>query len=78
MVFAVSTNQTQPEISGVFVGIDSGLIRFVATDRYRLAEKKIVIENVPYTHQIIVPKKTMIELSRLIAGQKGIAGSFSQ
>ncbi len=72
VVFAVSTNQTQPEISGVMLSINNGTVKLVATDRYRLAEKQINIENTPYSHQVIIPHKTLAEVARLIGGQKGM------
>lgn len=73
VVFAVSTNQTQPEITGVLFGFEAGLLRLVATDRYRLAEKKLSLTNHSGGQQeIIVPHKTVLELSRIIGPQKGV------
>lgn len=72
VVFAVSPNQTQPEISGVLFGLDNEELRMVATDRYRLAEKKLRLNKKNDFHQeVIVPQKTVLELSRIIGGQKG-------
>jgi DNA polymerase-3 subunit beta len=74
VVFAVSTNQTQPEITGVLFSIEGKRLRIAATDRYRLAEKTIEIEKEATTnHEIIVPQKTINELSRIIGNQKGEA-----
>ncbi|MBI5766123.1 DNA polymerase III subunit beta, partial [Candidatus Falkowbacteria bacterium] len=39
--FAVSTSETRPEISGVFMGFDNENLVLAATDSYRLAEKKL-------------------------------------
>lgn len=73
VVFAASTNQTQPEISGVLFSEDGGELKVVATDRYRLAEKKIPLENKTNTaRDVIIPQKTIIELSRIIGSQKGV------
>lgn len=72
VVFAVSTNQTQPEISGVLFKNENKALKIVATDRYRLAEKKLSLQdslNLP--HNLILPQKTIIELLRHIGNQEG-------
>lgn len=71
VVFAVSTNQTQPEISGVFMELEKNELILAATDRYRLAEKKITLPKpAGFSKQCIVPQKTMVEISRLIGIQE--------
>ncbi len=72
VAFAASNNQTQPEISGILFIVSGSELRVVATDRYRLAEKKIKL--VGYTGgdlEVIVPQKTVVEISRIIGPQKG-------
>ncbi len=71
VVFAASTNQTQPEISGILFAKAGGELRVVATDRYRLAEKKIALKETGAELQIIIPQKTVVELSRVIGNQSG-------
>jgi DNA polymerase-3 subunit beta len=72
VVFAVSTNQTQPEISGLYMGVKKDHITFTATDRYRLAEKTLTLKtDTGFSHSIIIPQKTVLELSRIVAGQTG-------
>lgn len=72
VVFAVSTNQTQPEISGVLFKLENGNLKIAATDRYRLAEKKLKLaEALNLPHNLILPQKTIIELSRNIGTQEG-------
>lgn len=72
VVFAASTNQTQPELCGVYLGLDGGNLKIVATDRYRLAEKTVVLKNGNSTSQaIIIPQKTAVEISRIIGNQSG-------
>lgn len=63
VIFAVSTNQTQPEISGVFFGMGDGKIKLAATDRYRLAEKTIACAG---QGEVIIPQKTALELVRVL------------
>ncbi|MCL5667054.1 MAG: DNA polymerase III subunit beta [Patescibacteria group bacterium] len=73
VVFAASLNQTQPEISGILVSLAEGEVKITATDRYRLAEKKLNlgVKNSGSRKEVIVPQKTMAELSRIIGSQKG-------
>jgi len=72
VVFAVSTNQTQPEISGVLFKTEGSILKIAATDRYRLAEKKLKLsESLNLPHNLILPQKTIIELSRNIGNQDG-------
>jgi DNA polymerase III subunit beta len=72
VVFAASTNQTQPEISGILFAGDGQNIRIAATDRYRLAEKTLSLPK-PFgaITEVIIPQKTCVEISRIIGNQKG-------
>jgi DNA polymerase-3 subunit beta len=71
VVFAASTNQTQPEISGVLFAQDGNTLKIVATDRYRLAEKKLDLTGQLDVGEVILPQKTILEISRIIGSQKG-------
>jgi DNA polymerase III subunit beta len=70
VVFAASTSETQPEISGIFVAAQNGKQKLVATDRYRLAEKTLATP-ASITKNIIIPHKTALELSRILTTQTG-------
>lgn len=74
VVFAASTNQTQPEISGVFISFDNGVMRLAATDRYRLAEKSLILKNNPDSFEAIIPQKTILEISRIVGNSEGVVG----
>lgn len=72
VVFAASSNQTQPEISGVLLSYSESGLKVVATDRYRLAEKSISTagKTIGVT-ELIIPQKTILEITRIIGSQKG-------
>lgn len=73
VVFAASTNQTQPEISGVLFSVEEKILKIVATDRYRLAEKKVeLVKPAEKNFSIIIPQKTTGEIIRVIGPQKGV------
>jgi len=65
---AASFTDTRPEIAGVFLKISrDGIIRFVATDSFRLAEK--VLKNpisVNKDISFIIPRKAILELVRTL------------
>jgi len=72
VVFASASNQTQPEIAGVLLNREQGVLKIAATDRYRLAEKTITLDKAGSGSQaIIVPQKTLVELQRIIGSQSG-------
>lgn len=70
VAFSASGTDTQPEISGVGVTLEKNKMVLVATDRYRLAEKTIKI-NSQTNKKIIIPAKSVAELSRLITNSSG-------
>lgn len=69
--FAVSTNQTQPEITGVLCKFFPHTFRTVATDRYRLSEKTYRLEQNLDAREAIVPIRAVTELLRLVSGSSG-------
>lgn len=66
VVFAASSAETQPEISGVLLKLEGKRIKLAATDRYRLAEKILASEENLANKQVILPQRTAVEISRLI------------
>ncbi len=70
VIFAVSTNETRPEIGGVLFNFSGNGLTMAATDSYRLAEKKINISGPDEEKKIIVPAKTLQELLRILSGFK--------
>ena len=65
-VFSASTNISRPVLSGVFFAIDGGQLKMVATDSYRLAEKKITLDKkVEGSFSCIIPARTISELGKI-------------
>lgn len=72
VVFAASISTTRPVLSGVYLNINENELKLVATDSYRLSEKKIKLENkVEQEIKNIIPAKTIYELLRLIELEEG-------
>jgi len=68
VVFSASVNTSRPVLSGVYFLFDKDILSLVATDSYRLAERKIHIKKGKdgERFECIVPAKTVMELSKLI------------
>jgi DNA polymerase-3 subunit beta len=76
VVFAASTSETQPEISGVLWAGEKQKSTFAATDRYRLAEKTLNLEHNEFNKRLIIPYRTVQELSRLLGTKTGPANIY--
>lgn len=73
VIFAVSSSETRPEISGVLMSfnkIEKNKLLLVGTDSYRLAEKEVNLENNTEEKQVIVPFKTLQEVLRILSNLK--------
>jgi len=67
-VFSAATNTARPVLSGILFDLNKDNLKLVATDSYRLAEKKIILkEKVDFDLQAIVPARTVGELGKIIA-----------
>ncbi len=66
-VFATTQDETRPILGGVALFVKDKEITLAATDSYRLAEKRVPIEEGDAgTLTVIVPARALLELSRLI------------
>lgn len=71
-LFATSPNENQPEISGVFISGRDNMVKMAATDRYRLAEKKLDTASVGPFEGVIVPYRAIAEIARIIGPAQGV------
>jgi len=78
VAFAVSISESRPELSGVacwFGGsVGKGSVAFVATDSYRLAERVLAAMKGSMESKIIVPSRTVLEVSRILSSYKDELG----
>jgi DNA polymerase-3 subunit beta len=63
-------SSARPEISGVYFLFQKKLLKMVATDSFRLGEKKLVLENLDKEEAVILPQKTVSEIVNIF-GEKG-------
>lgn len=69
--FASAVSDIKPEISSVFLYTESDYLYFVATDSFRLAEKKIKIKGLPDISKILIPHKSVAEIIRVLEVVEG-------
>jgi DNA polymerase-3 subunit beta len=64
--FAASHTNTRPVLSGMYWEVDGDLLTLVATDSFRLSEKKIRLsEPVSQAAHCIIPTRAILEFARL-------------
>ena len=63
--FATSEKETRPVLTGVNFKAKDHVLECIATDSYRLAKRILNIDS-DISFNIIIPKKSLIEISRII------------
>ncbi|GEQ62140.1 DNA polymerase III subunit beta [Vagococcus lutrae] len=63
-VFAVSAHESRPILTGVHLTIHPEELKAVATDSHRLAQRKIPLGGMAKELDMVIPGKSLIELSR--------------
>lgn len=67
VVYSASVSAIKPEQASVYLYKDNNQLCFVATDSFRLAEKKIEVGgSVPDFDPILVPARNMVEILRVL------------
>ncbi|OGI15606.1 MAG: DNA polymerase III subunit beta [Candidatus Moranbacteria bacterium RBG_19FT_COMBO_42_6] len=81
LVSCVAPNETRQELTGINVILNEEEVYFAATDSFRLAEKRVELEDnnknkemytslIRKKNNIIIPANTIIELSRIVSGEE--------
>lgn len=66
-VFAVSTSETRPILTGVNWKLEKGELICIATDSHRLALRKAMIDTENQsTYNVVIPGKSLSELSKIL------------
>lgn len=67
IIFATSTQESRPILTGINFKVNDNLFECTATDSYRLAKSKFVLDNnVTDKIDIIIPSKNLNEIIRMI------------
>ncbi len=79
--FCAANTEIKPEIASIFIYTDQDQFIFVATDSFRLAEKKIKTKNTPDISKILIPYKSIADVLRvldLLSGEVKISFNRNQ
>lgn len=77
VVTAASPDENRPVLAGVYMYIEDGQLTLVATDSYRLAERKLELPKKQTGDlSVVVPARTMQELARILGDNDGEVGMF--
>jgi len=66
VIFATASDESRPEISGVYLKPAKEKIIIAATDSYRLAEKRVKNNKTSAGEAVIIPTRTLQELNRIL------------
>lgn len=69
VIFATSTDETRPVLTGVLFIWGKGDLTLVATDGFRLSQKRLNLAGAKILPQVILPKLVLSEIARLEAGE---------
>ncbi len=64
--FCSANTEIKPEIASIFIYTEQEQFVFVATDSFRLAEKKIKSKNIPDISKILIPYKSIVDVLRVL------------
>ena len=71
-VFAVSQHESRPILTGVHFILSDHSLLAVATDSHRLSQRVIPVEQTADHFDIVIPGKSLIELSRSLTNEEEI------
>jgi DNA polymerase-3 subunit beta len=64
--FSMAQQDIRYYLNGMLMVLEPGYLRAVATDGHRLAHCATAIEGITERHEVIVPRKTVLEMQRLL------------
>jgi DNA polymerase-3 subunit beta len=79
-IYAVSSDDTRPILTGVLIVLKDNVLKMVATDTHRLCVKTVELSGAEGEAYAIVPSRAMSELLRILSGdeEKKVTVSISE
>lgn len=71
-LFAVSTDETRPVLTGILMVWEKDQLVLVGTDGHRLSQKKVKIAHKGEAQKVILPKSVVAEVGRLASGTENV------
>jgi DNA polymerase-3 subunit beta len=72
VLFAASVDETRPILTGVLFLFKKGSLTMVATDGFRLSQKKLSLKGITKSSKVINPKNALNELLRLVGDDEDV------
>lgn len=70
--YASSLSSIKPELSSIYIYGENGELVFVATDSFRLAEKRLKIKDVDNFENVLIPYKNVVEIIKILEDYKKV------
>ncbi len=70
-IFSVGTDEYRPILTGVLIEYKDGELNFVSLDGFRIAKRSLEIEANIENFNLVVPGKTLNEISKVLQAQEG-------
>ncbi len=67
-IFSISENENNRLMSGELLEIKNGILRLVSLDGHRISIRRIMLKNVYPDKKVIVPGKSLNEISKILSG----------
>lgn len=61
-----STSTVRPELASIYLSIEGGILTVVATDSFRLAEKKVPLGNKGVQGKFLIPAKNALDIAQAL------------
>jgi len=61
-----STSTVRPELASIYIVIEGGVLTAVATDSFRLAEKKVPLSNKGTQGKLLIPAKNALDIAQAL------------
>lgn len=75
---SVSRDETRPILTGILVVVESGTLRMVATDSYRLCVREVALSDVSNEIELVVPGKAMEDVAKLVGSSDAVSLGVSE
>lgn len=76
-IFAVSADENRPILTGSLIECRGGNITFVSIDGFRLALRRSIISNDSYEKNVVIPGKTLNEISKIMQSADEVMNIYS-
>ena len=68
-IFSIAANENNKIMTGELFEIKGDILRVVALDGHRIAMRRVALKNSFDERRVIVPGKTLLEISRILSGE---------